>query len=161
MAHDAFGRFVGHLGVPVVIVTATDGEERAGCLVSFHTQISIQPSRYLVGLSPPNHTFRVAERAEHLAVHTLGRDRRDLALLFGGQTGDEIDKFAQCRWRPWRDGTPLLEDAVAWFVGKPLSWHDLGDHHGVVLAPLDAAASNDLPLLRTRDVADLRPGHPP
>jgi flavin reductase (DIM6/NTAB) family NADH-FMN oxidoreductase RutF len=68
---------------------------RAGCLVGFATQCSISPGRFLVAISRSNATHAVALAAEVLAVHGPARDQHGLAVLFGAETGDEIDKFAR------------------------------------------------------------------
>ena len=68
----------------MLIVTAEVDGERAGCLVGFATQCSIQPPRFLVCLSRRNHTFRVAIRADTLTVHVVGPGDRALAARFGG-----------------------------------------------------------------------------
>ena len=44
---------------------------RAGCLVGFHSQSSIDPRQYAVWLSKANHTYPVALRSELFAVHFL------------------------------------------------------------------------------------------
>ena len=82
----------------MVIVTTVAGGHRSGCLVGFHTQCSIDPPRYAVWLSEANHTCRVGAAADHFAVHWVPSDRHDLAELFGGTTGDEVDKFDRCDW---------------------------------------------------------------
>ncbi|MGB3334466.1 MAG: flavin reductase family protein [Mycobacterium sp.] len=142
-----------------VVTTATD-ERASGCLVGFATQTSIEPPRFLVGMSKRNHTFEVAAEAEHLAVHVLARRDIELARLFGGQTGDEIDKFARCSWHSGPAGMPILDDAPAWFVGKTLRRIDLGDHMGYLLEPVAGyAAQSDEDLLLLSDINDLEPGH--
>ena len=115
-----FGRFVGALDYPMFVVTATDGAEHSGCLVGFTTQTSIDPPRFLVCLSEKNHTFRVAQGAQVLAVHWLGGDQHRVAEVFGGETGDQSDKFAHVRWRPGPAGVPVLEDCPAYVVGRVL-----------------------------------------
>ena len=57
---DAFEQVVGLLDYPMFVVTTRAGADRAGCLVGFTSQVSINPSRFLVGLSKRNHTYRVA-----------------------------------------------------------------------------------------------------
>jgi flavin reductase (DIM6/NTAB) family NADH-FMN oxidoreductase RutF len=148
------------LDYPMYVVTARDESERAGCLVGFASQVSINPRRFLVGLSNKNHTYRVARGANRLAVHVLDRDDRELAELFGGQTGDDVDKFAQCDWQEGPDGVPLLTAAPAWFSGRILSNDPLGDHVGFLIEP-DVAhvADGDLSLLTFALVKDLEPGH--
>ena len=158
---DAFERVVGSLDYPMFIVTtvATDGT-RAGCLIGFASQLSIDPPHFLAGLSKLNHTFRTAARAERLAIHVVAAARRDLAELFGERTGDEIDKFAHCDWTTGPDGLPILADCAAWFSGPIVDRHDLGDHVGFLVAPDSGSAPAELPSLVTfAAVRDLSPGH--
>ena len=142
------------------IVTATDGAERSGCLVGFATQSSIDPLTFTVFLSKKNHTYGVAERASHLAVHAVPKERRDLAELFGGETGDEVDKFERCEWRDGPNGLPIIEGCACWFTSKVLDRFDTGDHVAFLLEPLEGAAE-DGTVLGFDDVRDLEPGHEP
>src|SRR6266480_6066085 len=92
----AFIDFVAELNHPMYVVTVSAGGERDGCLVGFATQCSIHPRRFLVCLSKKNRTYRLAQAAAVLAVHLVGDDEKELAELFGGETGDEVDKLS--RW---------------------------------------------------------------
>src|SRR5215218_9524111 len=103
------------------IVTACADGERSGCLVGFATQTSIDPGRFLVCLSRSNRTYRVGCAAELLGVHFVPAQEAGLAELFGGETGDEVDKFARCEWRPGPSGTPLLAACPNRFVGRVLA----------------------------------------
>lgn len=158
---DAFEKMAGLLDYPMFVVTTRFGDERAGCLVGFSSQVSIHPARFLVGLSKRNHTYRTATRgATHLAVHLLTREHVDLARLFGSQTGDRVDKFARCSWFDGPDGMPILSGAAAWFVGRVLGRFDLGDHVGHLTEPVAGCAPETLGALVTfADVRDLEPGH--
>jgi flavin reductase (DIM6/NTAB) family NADH-FMN oxidoreductase RutF len=157
---DAFERLVAVLDYPMYVVTTRADDEPAGCLVGFTSQVSIRPRRFLVGLSKRNHTYQVAQRAQHLAVHLVPRRHCELARLFGSETGDETDKFAQCRWRPGPHGLPILDDAAGWFVGAVLSRFDVGDHVGFLLEPVTGSAPEKFEQLVTfSDVRDLDPGH--
>ncbi|MFB4319584.1 flavin reductase family protein [Actinomadura sp. 21ATH] len=154
--------FVGGFDYPMFVVTTADPRTgtRAGCLVGFATQTSIEPFRFLACLSRRNHTYRVAAAADLLAVHVLGRDQQDLAALFATETGDEIDKFARCAWRPGPEGVPLLADAHRHLVGRILERADLGDHVGFLLSPIDVAVRTPAAPLNFRSLPDLEPGHP-
>lgn len=146
----------------MVIVTAAAGGERAGCLVGFHTQVSIEPARYLVCISKNNRTHEVAGRAEALAVHAVPADRDDLAELFGGETGDETDKFERCEWSAGPGGVPLLDGCPARFAGRVLERLDLGDHTGFVLEPIydgDGEGGGAEDPLRLDDADRIDPGH--
>src|SRR4051794_6318507 len=110
MATGDFHTLTSLLDYPMFAVTCAHGEDRAGCLVGFATQCSIDPARYLVCVSEANHTAAVADAAPVLAVHLLAADQKKLAELFGSRTGDEVDKFAEISWTPGPEGAPLLAD---------------------------------------------------
>ncbi|MFE9359508.1 flavin reductase family protein [Streptomyces olivaceoviridis] len=152
--------FFDRLDPDMCVVTAVASGRRAGCLVGFASQCSMQPPRFAVWLSKANRTYRVARAAQFLAVHLLTRDQRDLAELFGGETGDEVDKFAGLAWREGRGGTAVLEDTAAWFVGAILQRTDGGDHVGFVLDPVEWGEGRGGPLLRLSDAVTIDAGHP-
>jgi flavin reductase (DIM6/NTAB) family NADH-FMN oxidoreductase RutF len=156
---EAFGPLSAALDYPMFVVTAAAGQERAGCLVGFATQCSMDPVRFTVFLSRNNRTCRVAQRSDVLAVHVLGAGQQRLAELFGSQTGDEVDKFSQCRWTPGRRGVPLLDDCPNRLVGRVVGQADGGDHLGFVLEVVEASAGDPGPPLMFQQVRHLEPGH--
>lgn len=158
---EAMGTLTSALDYPMFVVTAAAGDEQAGCLVGFATQCSIDPLRFLVCLSRKNRTCRVAAQARALAVHLLTADQRELAELFGTETGDAVDKFARCRWVPGPEGTAVLSDCPDWFVGRTIDRFELGDHLGFLVEVVQASASAAGPggLLMFQHVRDLEPGH--
>lgn len=142
-----------------VVTTQADGHA-SGCLVGFATQTSLDPPRFLVGISRRNHTYRVALQSGHLAVHVLSRRDIGLARLFGGQSGDQVDKFEQCAWHSGPEAMPILDDAAGWFVGKTLERIDVGDHVGYLLEPVAGYAPDRADdLVALSDVTDIEPGH--
>lgn len=155
----AFDAVIADLDYPMFIVTAADGRERAGCLVGFATQCSLDPPRFAVWLSKRNRTYRVAQGARTLVVHLPSAEQTDLAELFGGQTGDEVDKFVRCRWRPGPDGAPVLLDCRRWLAGRILEVFDTGDHVGFLLDPVAGAAEPWPGQLGFQAVRTLNPGH--
>jgi len=157
---EGFADIMSQLDYPMYIVTTRAGDERSGCLVGFTTQTGIDPARFLVAISNKNHTFRVAQDAEYLAVHVLSPENRPISELFGEQTGDEIDKFSQCEWSEGPHGLPILDGAAGWFVGRVLDRFDLGDHMGFLLDPEVGELREKLnKLLTFRDVSDMEAGH--
>ncbi|MEA2150223.1 MAG: hypothetical protein QOD69_2053 [Solirubrobacteraceae bacterium] len=156
---ETFLSLAGSLDYPILIVTAADGERREGCVVGFATQCSFDPPRFLACLSRANRTFRLAAEADALAVHLVPRGAADLVELFGGETGDEVDKFARCAWSPGPRGLPILDACPSWFAGAVLARHDLGDHVGHLLEPF-AAAFEDGEWFGVHDASDVEPGHP-
>lgn len=157
---DLMAEFVDGLDFPMYVVTAASADERSGCLIGFATQISLDPARFLVCLSEKNHTNPVARSSSHLAVHLLGPDQHELAELFGGETGDEVDKFARCEWQPGPGGVPVLDQCPRAFVGRVLDQVPTGDHTAFVLEPVWVASRDGEPRLSFHDVDDIDPGHP-
>ena len=156
-----FDDLVATLDYPMLVVTAASAGERAGCLVGFATQCSIDPARLLVCLSVQNRTYRVARTADTLVVHFLSAADRDLARLFGEETGDEVDKFAQCEWAAGPGGAPVLQAGRGWVAGRVLDRIDLGDHVGFLLEVGDASAPGAAAAqLGFQQVVDLEAGHP-
>jgi len=144
----------------MIVVTAAYRGERAGCLVGFHCQCSIDPVRHAIWLSKANHTCRVALQATHLGIHFLATEDKDLARLFGEQTGDEIDKFAQCDAADGAHGVPLLSACADRVVAQRKTAMDDGsDHICFVVEPVDAHRGTERMPMRLSDVSDLEPGH--
>ena len=149
------------LDSPMVIVTAGTEGEAAGCLVGFHGQVSIDPLRWCVWISKINQTHRVIVRSRLAAVHFLDSSDTALAELFGGESGEVVDKFARCAVDRRPGGTPVLADCDRLLLGPVVEVHDTGgDHAGVVVEPSQIRCAGPFAPLRYGQVADLTPGHP-
>ena len=153
---ETFDEFMTLLDYPVVVVTTQAAGQPAGCLVGFATQTGVVPPRFLVGLAKGSHTFGIASLSQHMAVHVLSRRHRALAELFGSQTGHQLNKFDRCSWRAHLHRMPMLDDAIAGFVGRIVDRFDVKDHVAYVLEPVAtwAPESADDPLYLS-DVDDL------
>jgi flavin reductase (DIM6/NTAB) family NADH-FMN oxidoreductase RutF len=158
----SFHTLAAELDYSMLIVTARGADgERAGCLVGFATQTSIRPPRFLVCLSRKNRTYRVArDGARTLVVHFVPREAEALAQLFGGETGDEVDKFARCDWHPGPDGIPVIDALDTWFAGSVLEQLDLGDHVGFLLDPVEGEAHRGQRPFTFHRARRIEAGHP-
>ncbi len=155
----SFQRLVAQLDYPMFIATVAAGGERAGCLIGFATQCSIHPARFLAGISDKNRTYRVASGADSMAIHLVPEHATELAELFGGETGDELDKFERCEWRPGPGDVPLLDACPNRFVGRILERVDFGDHLGLVLEPFLAEEDEESGQLGFHRAKRIDPGH--
>ena len=156
---ETFDAIVGDLEYPMFIVTTRAEGEPLGCLVGFATQMSIDPPRFAVCLSHNNRTYRRGRDAPWLAVHCVPADAGELAELFGGETADEVDKFARCDWRDGPHGMPLLDECESWFVGRVLTRLDAGDHDAFLLEPVAAHADPDEHEFTFHRARRIEPGH--
>jgi flavin reductase (DIM6/NTAB) family NADH-FMN oxidoreductase RutF len=157
---DRYDELVASMDPAMAIITVAADGERDGCLVGFHSQCSIEPPRHAVWLSLANRTCELARRATHLAVHLVGAGDRDLAELFGGETGDQVDKLAGCDWEPGPGGVPLLARCPGRFVGRIVeSSEGGGDHALFVLDVVHAGSEPPATVLRLSSATDIDPGH--
>ena len=154
-----FDDLIADLDPAMLIVTTTDGDTRAGCLVGFATQCSIDPPRFIVCLSKRNRTVDVARKAGAIAIHAPDEEALSLAELFGGETGDEIDKFERCEWSAGPRGLPILGGVEAWFSARVIDELDLGDHAGLVTEPEETRRGTALRPLRLHAASRIDPGH--
>ena len=159
-AAKTFLKLAGSLDYPIFIVTTRVADRLEGCVIGFATQCSFHPARFLACLSRTNRTFDLAEEADALAVHLVPRAAIELVELFGGETGDEIDKFARCDWSEGPRGLPILDGCPSWFAGGIRARHDLGDHVGMLLDPIEARFEPG-EIVSFLEVTDVDPGHEP
>jgi flavin reductase (DIM6/NTAB) family NADH-FMN oxidoreductase RutF len=159
---DAFQAIVARLDYPMFVATTrgADGEP-AGCLVGFATQASIDPERFLVCVSDKNRTYRVLEGAPALALHVVPEDAHDVVELFGGETGDEVDKFERCEWHEGPGGVPVLDALPNRFVGRIVERVDAGDHDAMILEPVAAERPEPEAELTFHRAKRIEPGHAP
>jgi flavin reductase (DIM6/NTAB) family NADH-FMN oxidoreductase RutF len=143
----------------IITVLAENGE-RDGCLIGFATECSVKPPRFIACISKQNRTFDAVRSADAVVVHFLGMAQRELARLFGGETGDEVDKFELCAWSEGPFGIPVLDDVPGWFAGRILERMDGGDHVALVLDPVQAEDRGGPLDLCYQAVKAIDPGHP-
>jgi flavin reductase (DIM6/NTAB) family NADH-FMN oxidoreductase RutF len=67
----------------------------------------------------------------------LSVDDRDLAELFGEETGDDVDKFAACAWTTGPEGVPLIDRLPNRFVGAIVDREESGGDHQLFVIELD------------------------
>lgn len=156
-----FAELAAQLDYSMFIVTTAAGDRRAGCLIGFATQVSIHPPRFLACLSDKNYTHEVARDAEVLVVHLVPEDATEIAELFGGETGDETDKFGNVDWRPGPGGAPILTELENWFAGHVMARLDFGDHCGYLLEPIEGEAERGEEPLTFHRAKRIEPGHEP
>jgi flavin reductase (DIM6/NTAB) family NADH-FMN oxidoreductase RutF len=160
MSDDTFARLMASTDPPLVVVTTVAEGERAGCLVGFHAQSSIDPQHYCVWLSKANHTYRVALRARHFAVHFLTSSDLWVAERFGTLTGEDTDKFAGLDVDLDQHGVPLLGACPNRISLERIAMLDDGSDHVCLTTRVSSAAGGaSFEPLRVSSAIHLDPGH--
>jgi flavin reductase (DIM6/NTAB) family NADH-FMN oxidoreductase RutF len=160
VSDDAFGTLMASADPPLIVLTTAAEDEQAGCLVGFHVQSSITPEHYCVWLSKANHTYRVALRATHFAVHFLTEADLSIAERFGTLSGDDTDKFAGLDVEHDEHDVPLLRACPNRLSLERIAVLDDGsDHVCLTTRVCSANASGSFVPLRVSSATHLDPGH--
>src|SRR4051812_7090297 len=92
----------------VTVVTAP-GLPPAGFTATSFTSVSLRPPIVSFCLSRDSSTWPTIARANHVAVHLLGKDQSDVARRFATSG---IDRFASpTAWSPGPHDVPILDGA--------------------------------------------------
>ena len=113
------------------VVSAADGETRAGCLINTAVQVTAEPPRLMVAVNKDNVTAGVIERSGAFAVTALD-NTADMPYLgnFGFRTSSNYDKFEKYGSRVTELGSPYCpEHACAVFSCKLIDTVDVGTHY--------------------------------
>lgn len=126
---------LGHYPTGVCAVTAVDldGNPR-GLIVGSFTSVSLDPP--LVGFFPGkgSATWPWIEAAGRFCVNILSSGQQDILRRL---TKSGADKFAGLSYAVSANGSPVLEDVVAWIDCSLESVTEAGDHYFVLGRVLD------------------------
>ncbi|MFH1673274.1 MAG: flavin reductase family protein [Pseudomonadota bacterium] len=112
----------------VYIVTARTEDKVNGMTAAWVAQVSFKPLLLMVSIAPPRYTHGLVERAGYFAINTLPEGREDLAKHFGFKTGRKVDKFETISFTDAPNGSPILDDAMAYCECKLTKSVTAGDH---------------------------------
>ena len=114
-----------HVPTPVAVVAADTPGGPTGLTVGSFVSVSLDPP--LVGFLPAraSTSWPGVEAAARFAVSVLREDATDVCRRLA-KPGDQ--KFAGVSWHPSPLGSPVLDDALAWFDCELEARHDAGDH---------------------------------
>jgi 3-hydroxy-9,10-secoandrosta-1,3,5(10)-triene-9,17-dione monooxygenase reductase component len=111
-------------GVAVITTVAGDGSLH-GLTMSAVIALSLDPMQFLISVDKGSNTLPVLKSTRRFCINFLGREQRDVCMLFAGKAAD---KFASVQHRLSRTGLPLIEGAVSCIdcdVGRII---ESGDH---------------------------------
>lgn len=112
------------------VVSADDGEQKAGCIINTALQVTATPAQLSVAVNKQNVTAGVIERAGAFTVTVLDRTA-DMPYIgnFGFRTSDTYDKFSTYGCETSEVGSPYSPEHVcALFACKLVQTVDVGTH---------------------------------
>jgi flavin reductase (DIM6/NTAB) family NADH-FMN oxidoreductase RutF len=115
------------------ILTSGTMENPAGlvCTSVFNASISPQHPRMLIGLSKFHHTCQRLLTTGQATLHLLHKENSPLVERFGLTHG--LEKFSGLPLASTLNGTPRLDDVLAYGSGYVSNTMDLGDRVGFLL----------------------------
>lgn len=140
----------------VYVIGASDGHRRDAFTAAWIMQASFDPLLLAISINPDNASYELLHASGCFTVNILKQDQLDLARHFGTKSGRDQDKLARMRTRPGRAGSPILEDALAYFECELEGRTRAGDHELVLgrvvdgrildpkATPLTYAATGDM-----------------
>ena len=135
---NALGRFAS--GVTVV-TTSCDGQTH-GMTANAFVSVSLEPPLVLVSLDNRSYMHRILPSVGRYGVSVLAENQERLSNHFAGRTVEGLRiPFTT------RNGIPLLEGAVAYFVMRVIDVHPAGDHTLYVGEVEHFEGRDDKPLL--------------
>ena len=118
------------LSYGLYIVTAQDGDMKAGCVVNTFAQVTSKPAQASIAINKENVTTDVLLKAGMFEVSVLAETApMELIGRFGFKTSTEIDKYAETEMATDEAGVAYVkEHAVSHFCLKVKETLDLGTH---------------------------------
>ncbi len=127
-----------HYGV--YVVTARDGEDYSGALITWISQASLKPPLVMMALRKDSRIYALLKNTGRAAVHVLAEDQKALAADFLKATRVEDETM---NGHPFRleEGLPILSEPPWYFRIEAREWAEGGDH-GVLVAEVVAVGKN-------------------
>ena len=120
------------LTLGVYAVGVTDGQRRDAFTAAWIMQASFDPLILAVSINPANASYELLHATGSFTVNVLKQGQLELARRLGTRSGRNEDKLASLRSRPGRLGSPILEDALAYFECELMGRTRAGDHELVL-----------------------------
>src|SRR6202140_4562139 len=135
---NALGRFASG----VTVITAHHDDHPHGMTANAFVSVSLDPPLVLVSLDNRSYMHKILPAIGRYGVSVLAEDQEILSNHFAGRTVEGLHlRFIT------RDGVPLLDGAVAYFVVQVIDAHPAGDHTLYIGKVEHFEARDDRPLL--------------
>lgn len=127
----------------VFVMTTRQDERYSAALVTFVTQVSIEPPLYAVGVRKDSGLYEILQQSGRAVLHPLAKSQQDLAPAFFKATRVEDGLLNGLPFRLEGD-LPVLEPLPWFFVLETEGWHPGGDH-ALWIARVTGVGTNDVP----------------
>jgi flavin reductase (DIM6/NTAB) family NADH-FMN oxidoreductase RutF len=116
----------------VYAVGVSDGQQRDAFTAAWIMQASFEPLLLAVSINPDNASYELLHASGGFTVNVLKQGQLELARRLGTRSGRDEDKLVGVRCHPGRLGSPILDDALAYFECELMGRTRAGDHELVL-----------------------------
>ena len=117
---------LGSFPTGVTVVSCLDKNKNPlGFTANSFTSVSLDPQLISICIDKESFNIDSFSITKHFAVSVLSEDQQSISTTFA--TPNE-DRFQNVEWRTEDNGSPIIENAVAWFDCNTRQVIDAGDH---------------------------------
>ena len=117
---------LGSFPTGVTVVSCLDKNKNPlGFTANSFTSVSLDPQLISICIDKESFNIDSFSSTKHFAVSVLSEDQQSISTTFA--TPNE-DRFQNVEWRTEDTGSPIIENAVAWFDCNTRQVIDAGDH---------------------------------
>jgi flavin reductase (DIM6/NTAB) family NADH-FMN oxidoreductase RutF len=130
-------------GITVVTSMGIDGQPH-GLTANSFTSVSLEPPMCLFCIDRRASVHEHFDASAAIAIHVLAEDQVELCVAFSQRP---TNRFEGLKWQPGENGAPVLEGALAVFLGEVRQKVDAGTHTIFIAEVKRAACRSGAPLL--------------
>jgi len=118
-----FRNISGKFATGITIITTKDGEDTHGMTANGFMSVSLEPALILVSIGKQQKLHDLLLKSGRFGVSILNDKQENISNHFAGKFDKDLDlSFEE------KGGTPLIPDALGYFVANVVSTHEEGDH---------------------------------
>ena len=139
---------LGSFPTGVTVVSCLDKNKNPlGFTANSFTSVSLDPQLISICIDKESFNIDSFSITKHFAVSVLSEDQQSISTTFA--TPNE-DRFQNVEWRTEDTGSPIIENAVAWFDCNTRQVIDAGDHLILIgeISAFDSSPKTPLMYLR-------------
>lgn len=130
-------------GVTVVTTTSSDGKAH-GFTANAFASVTTDPPTLLICVNRNAQSHPLIAATGRFCVNILTLDQQEVAERFARQ--GVIDKFAGIPWRPGTTGSPVIDDALAYFDCSLTEQYTSGTHTIFLGSVVECGSNQGMPL---------------
>lgn len=129
------------------IATAKAGKEATGAVISFITQISIDPLYIALSIRKDSSIYKVAVKSKYLAVHLPSKEKQSIVASFFKIKDKSKNSINGYNFKWSEIGNPLLNDIPMILEVKIIEIIDKGDHPIFICEVINTILRRDVDML--------------